>query len=225
MYSRIAFRSLFTFVPVVCTLAVPAWGGLVIDDFETGAFGPLVDTTTGGSPAQATQSGLPLTSVLLGVRQSSAGLFSGGGPVSAELDLSGPGDHGITFSIAAGSQGSADFFYLSLGGFDLTSGGQDSFLFTMSDDPGLGLVNIGFHQGFSFLNQNIVLNGSGEYLVPYADFAFLPTEITTLTIGINSAGSSGGYSATLSDFRTVPEPGTLALLFAGAGCLFRRRRR
>lgn len=204
----------------------------MLDDFTTGPFGPLTTTNAAG-PVGATQSSLPTSNVIGGERVASASEFWGGGSVSLELDLSGPINHGATFTVNPGGVGQAIFIYganQTLGGIDLTQGGQiDSLTINLTQDPGNPIGNeavqgngIGiWFDPLTFRSAGATLNGNGEYeflfsgmtlsggpggshIVDLTSVDQIQIVLTLGTVNIVTGTNTGPVTASIGSVSVVP---------------------
>ena len=215
-------------VVLTLTFGTAARSVLIIDDFEVGEFGTFDNTTGDGPGPPLTLTGLDTSHVLSGNRSIEINLESG---IEANaLLLIGAGTEDSVECIdASGSDGLYSFQYTYSPSQDFTGGGQDRFLVTLgSGTPNGGNLQIDVENAgivFSFQQDN---HGPGIYTVPYQSFIDLGADLTSVDeIGLFlDPPLAGGSSQTfyLSDFRTAPEPATLALLLLGGLALLRRRR-
>ena len=191
-----------------------------LDNFEEGPFQLE-------APTRFVQSGLSTDNVLGGQR-----LIDGFGTrSSAELTLS-PDDDGVV--VESDSEGNWVFqvwpVLASPGGFDLTVGGADRFVVTISEgsafsDAQLEVGAISSPDGQDVVTANVEGPG-GAYSFLFSDYPDVDlTEVLFLTLRFVSRDT---YK--ISDWSTarpsVPEPSTAMLLLFGLGArLIRRRRR
>lgn len=214
------------------SVAIPTVQAEVIDSFESGAFSLADNNPNDNSAAGIVQPGL--VGVIGTERWSSAFIWNGTGPsADLTLDLSGPGDHGATFNLPGGGTGTAGFYYPGTSGaglgVDLTAGGADAFQLLFSADPGNGSVAISVGSDLGILNFAFPLTGDGTYQIPFSEFNPQQGEfsqVNDLYFEVVIMGGAQPISATISDIRTVPEPGAGVLfVFAASALKWNSRRK
>jgi hypothetical protein len=219
---------------------------LIIDNFEQGGFSLVADIVD--NPI-STETGLPTSDVLGGVRWAQVVLNGGVGTVGVTLNAGGPGDDGVFIDMVATPNANpvmTGYLQLTYGGGvalheDFTADGGSSFLVTVgavtqSTNLGIALYSqIGSSIFAQYLNRTIA--AAGTYDFAFSDFSAVPNafkDVVRLDLFIGNSPVTDKALYTLLDFRTdggaiettVPEPGVLPLVGLGAaGMVLNRRRR
>lgn len=205
-----------------------------------------IDDFNAGSQVVADAAPAPLTFF---------GQADGAGILGGERDLtvgSGTGVLGTTTTVDSGvlsfantpsSQGTLSVIYDGdddspvtdldgLSGEDLTFGGGDAFAFTLlfSDFEVLYSITVTDMSGNTASFADTLptgVSGSGVDIVSaFADFTGDTVDFSNVgSLSLSLEAQEPAADITIDNFRTVPEPTSIALLMAGGALLARRRRR
>jgi hypothetical protein len=187
---------------------------IVIDDFETGGFSTILDSTTGDGPESGNQTG----SMLGGSR--SVDVEAWAGQAAATLSLTGA-DDGISFGLSANGEGRVYLEWDLLTPVDITAAGTLDRIEVVLTTPSapVGQISLSLHSPGYGGTIGLPITGPSTYTWMFSSFSALagvdPTNIDLIGIELWDGVDPAARNYVISGIQVVPEPTTALLLGGG----------